>query len=194
MGSGGVAARKILGAVDLGGVFDDLEVVLLGKLQDRVHVHGMAVDVDRHDGLELAVALLYLRFDFGADLAHVHAPGAGVAVHKDRDAAVVDDRLGAGDDGEGRHDDLVARPEAEAGDGRLEGRGAVAHGDAVFHAAVGGPFLLEFLDETAGGGDPAGAEALRDIFDLALTDKRFVDGDYGHTLSTSKRVLSPSPT
>jgi len=179
LGDWSAPAGEIFGPVDLGGVFDDLEIVFFGEFQDRVHVHGMAIDMHGHNGFQLPVALFYFCFDLFPDLNHVHAPSAGIAIHKDRNAAVVDDRLGTGDDGEGGHNDLVARFQANAADSRLEGRGAIAHGDAVFHAAIRGPFLLEFFNKPTRGGNPTGAEALVDVFNLSFADQGFVNRNEG---------------
>jgi hypothetical protein len=53
---------------DFGGVFDDVEVVFLGKIQEGIHVHWQSVDVDGHDGFGAGS-------DFGFNLGYVHVPG-----------------------------------------------------------------------------------------------------------------------
>jgi len=187
----GITASQILGAVNLGGIFDDLEMILFCNRQNRIHVHGVSVDVDRHDGFKFPVALIDFHFNFFKNLRHVHAPGSGIAIHEDRNAAVVEDCLHAGDDRKSGHDDLVARMQANTSDGSLKGSRTITHGNTVFHAAVIGPFLLEFFDEAACRRYPAGAKTLVDVFDLLCADQGFTDWNHEH--SSSNLVLSPSP-
>jgi len=97
LGAIGGAACEIFGTVDLGGVLNDFEVVPLGQVQDRVHIHGVAIDMDGHNGLKTSIAaflLCHFPFDLFPHRLHVHAPGAGVAIHKNGNTAVIDDSLG----------------------------------------------------------------------------------------------------
>ena len=136
-----------------------------GEPEDRVHVHRMPVDVDRHDGPRPAG-------DPGLDLRDVHAPGLRVGVDQDRRRPRVDDRQRARDDREGRQDDLVARADAEGRDGQLQGDRPVGDRDAVSAPAVLGPGRLERVDEAPARRDPAGLEALGDVLRLALAEDR----------------------
>ena len=93
----------IHGQMCLAGIFDHLELVLLGDLHDAVHIAGLAHHVHGHDGLGVfgdpffhvvGVDLIRLRVQVGQ---HRQGPGG-----QDRgDCAGV---------GIGRGDDLVARP------------------------------------------------------------------------------------
>ncbi len=138
---GGVAERArrpalVGGAVRLAGVLDDRQAVSRGDLGERVHVHGLPVQVHGHDRGGA-------RRDRGPDGCGVHETVALEAVHEDRRGADVAHGLGGGDERVGRDDDLVAGPHARGDQRELHGVGARAHPDRVVAAAEGGEGLLE---------------------------------------------------
>src|SRR4029079_6203165 len=61
--------------------------------------------------------------------------------------------------------------------GRIERGRTAADGDAVLHAAVVRPRLLETLDVRPLARDPAAAHAVEHVRRLALRDQRFVHGN-----------------
>ena len=82
-----------------------LEPVLVGDLLDALHVAGLAVAVNGHDGRGL-------RRYGGLDLVGIHAAVRGVDVHEHGLYAVPPDRVGGGDEAERRSDDLAGYPES----------------------------------------------------------------------------------
>ena len=98
----------VAGAMGLGGVLDDVEPVLGGEREQRREVGRPAVEVDRQDGARA-------RRDLAPRVRGVDPPGPGIGVHQDRSRARVAHRVGGGDEGEVRHQDLVPRPEPEDG-------------------------------------------------------------------------------
>ena len=57
-----------------GGVFDDHQVMPPGNITERLHIHRMPINVDRHYGPGA-------RSDFSLDLPDIHAPGARITIH-----------------------------------------------------------------------------------------------------------------
>ena len=88
----------------------------------------MAVDVHGYDGLGA-------RRDLVGHLLDVHLPVVRFAIDQHRRGAAVGDGVDGGDHGEGGHDHLVARLQAQGGQGQVQGDGAVGAGDAVARAA-----------------------------------------------------------
>ena len=154
--------------MDLRSIFDDGKAMLLREAQQWIHIHGVAIDVNRHDGARA-------RRDPVLDLLDVDAPRLGIAVDQDWNAIAVGDGQGAGDDGEGGKDDFRSRFQVETVDGHLQRRCAVADRDSVAPAAVSCPLLFEFIDEPARGRDPAGPYTFEQVFRFARTKQRFVD-------------------
>jgi hypothetical protein len=113
------------GAVRLCGVVEHHEAVPPRQRQDRVEVHGVSVEMDREE-----------RPSPWADgvLDSVRRPPAGhrAGVDGHGDGAHVHDRQPGGDEGVGRHHDLVAGPHAERAEAQREGVQPVpdAHGRA----------------------------------------------------------------
>src|SRR5688572_13744892 len=154
-----------------GGVFDDAKVVFRGECQDRIHINWKSIDVDCHDRFRAFG-------DAGLDGRYVHVPGARVAVYQDRNRAEPGYRRSARDDREGRHDDLVAGPEAQSGARGVERGGSVTDGDSVLAAHSGREFFFELAYERAFGGDPAGIYALVEILAFVAVEDWLVDGDH----------------
>ena len=151
-------------------VLDDFQAVGGGHIQDRVHIHRQAVDVHHHDGLRPGCA-------FGGDLRRIHVPGVGVAVHQDRRGAGPDHRQGAGNYGEGRQNDLVARTDIEGGDGQFQRGRAVGDGNAVGAAGGGREPLFELANERPGRRYPAGVDTRVHVFPFVAGEKRLVHRD-----------------
>ena len=158
------AGPATVGLADsLGGVLDQLEAVARDQVQHRVYVHRQPVDMHHHDGLGV-------RGDLGFDLGDVHVPGQGVGVHQDGGSAGTDDLVDAGNDGEGGQNHLIARPDTQRFDRRIQRRRAIAHRDAMLTPATGGERLLKALDERPLRRDPAGVDALGEVFLLVAVE------------------------
>ena len=128
----------------LAGVFDDRQAVSRGDLGERVHVHRLPVQVHGHDRGGA-------RRDRGPDGSGVHETVALEAVHEDRRGADVAHGLGGGDEGVGRHDDLVAGTHSSGDQRQLDGVGAGAHPHRVAAAAEGREGLFELREFGAHG-------------------------------------------
>ena len=84
---------------------------------------------------------------------------------------------GAGNYGEGRHNDRVARTDIEGGDGQLQRARAVGDGDAVGAAGGGREPLFELANERPGRRYPAGVDTRVHVFPFVAGEKRLVHGD-----------------
>ena len=109
-------------AVRLAGVLDDGQAVAVGDRLDHVHVGDEPEEVDRADRPGP-------RRDRRLDPLGVDQVGVRLDVDEDRRGAGVEDRVGRRGEGVRDGDDLVARPEAEAGEDGHQGERAVGHRD-----------------------------------------------------------------
>jgi len=171
-GLGRIPFREIFRPMNFCGVFDDRQAMLFRDAEDGIHIHWMSIDVDGHDGSCTGSNLLL-------DLRDVHAPRLGIAIDEDRDTAAIDHCQCTRDYREGGEDDFIARFEFQTVDGDLEGRGAIADGDAVLPPAIRRPLLLKFIDKSACGGNPAGANAFEKILGFLWPQERLVDRYHG---------------
>ena len=131
------AGAAVAGAEALRGILDHRQASMArGDAVQGVHVADLAVQTDRHDGPGA-------RRDQRLHLAGIHQAGVGLDVGEHRPGAQQHDHLGGRREGEGRGDDLVARPYAERHHGHQQGLGARGAGDAVPGAAAGFQRLLE---------------------------------------------------
>lgn len=69
------AATRVLHAKGVGGVVDDLEVVVVGNLLDGLNIARVAIAMHRHDGRGL-------RCDGGFDAGGIKVEGVGVHIYK----------------------------------------------------------------------------------------------------------------
>ena len=114
----------ILRAESFGGVFHHEDAVLSGDSHNRVHVARMAVEMHRHDGL-------CARRDFTLEVRWIKRPRIARHVGEHRLCAEMDDDIRAGGEGEVRHDDFIARPDAERGEREVERGGAVRDAERI---------------------------------------------------------------
>ena len=134
-----------LDAEGVRGVVYHFEPVLIRDLLDALHVAGLAVAVNGHDGRGL-------RGDGGLDLVWVHAAVRRVDVHEHGLDAVPPDRVGGGDEAERRGDDLAGYPERlQRGDER---QGAVGEEADIRDLEVFAEGLLKFPVVVPVVGDP----------------------------------------
>ena len=147
-----------------------------GDLEDGLHVGGDAGVVDGDDGAGAFGDRFF-------DQALVDVEGVGADVDETDARPAQGEGVGGGDEGVGRHDDLVARLEV-AEDGRhLERGGAgvgqqhLAGAEAFFHPGVA------LLRELAVACEVAAEDRLGDVVLLLADDERAVEGDL-HRLPT----------
>ena len=134
-----------LDAEGVRGVVYHFEPVLIRDLLDALHVAGLAVAVNGHDGRGF-------RGDGGLDLVWVHTAVRRVDVHEHGLDAVPPDRVGGGDEAERRGDDLAGYPERlQRGDER---QGAVGEEADIWDLEVFAEGLLKFSVVVPVVGDP----------------------------------------
>jgi len=109
----------------MGSVFDHVQVVLSGDLEDGGHVAGVAGIMHDDDGFGA-------RSDAGCDRSRrdgkvVRAGDVG----EDHAGTSVEHGVGGGDEGQGGDDDLVSRSDAECHTGKVEGFGGVGDAQTV---------------------------------------------------------------
>lgn len=123
----------------LGGVFDDVEIVLLCNGFDGVHISALTIDMDRDDdGGFVGDGLLYA--------VGVHAVGLWVDVDHDRNATRMNDGFKRGEERMGGDDGFETGFEIEGFDGEREGIGTVGTGKPVVGVAIRCEILLECAD------------------------------------------------
>src|SRR5262249_16875194 len=92
----GFPPSQVLRSCYFGRFFDYCQPMLLGYFQQRIHVHGMSINVHRHDGARAASNLSF-------NLLNIHAPGVRIAIDKNRHTAVLNDGQGTRNNSERRH-------------------------------------------------------------------------------------------
>jgi hypothetical protein len=116
-------ASAIAGAERLAGVLDEGELVGRRQLGEAIELGRVTEDVDDEDSPRVLG-------DRGAGRFGIHVERAWIDVDEDRSAALVEDRVGGGDERERRRDDLVARADAGQAHGEVQaGRPARDGGD-----------------------------------------------------------------
>jgi hypothetical protein len=172
---GRVAARADLdapvdGAQRVRRVLDDPEAVPHRQRPQRGHVGRLAGEVHRDQRARGGR-------DPARDVGGVDAQRLGVDVGEDRARTAQLDDVGRRRPGEGRHDDLVARPQPERGHGQVQARGRGVHGDRLAHAEPLAESGLEALDLRPAR-DPARAQRVDHLGDLVVLDRRAREGQW----------------
>ena len=101
-----------------------------------------------------------------ASVARIEIEGLRLDVAEHRHGAEQGDRLGGGEEGEARHQDLVARLDAEGAEREHQGVGAVADADRAGHAEEARERFLELLDLRAENERSAGEHRLPAALEL----------------------------
>ena len=125
----------------LGGIFDDLQAVLPGNLEDGTHVGRMAVQVNGDDGLGAKRRALCLQV--GPELLGRQGENAGIDVHKDGLGVGGNDAADRRDRRIGRGDDRVPRLDPAGPQRQVQGFGSRANPDGLAGPAVDGELALE---------------------------------------------------
>ena len=180
----GIAEAADRPAVDRRGeslarVLDDREPVTLGDRADRVHVGGIAPEVDGHDGARPSGdRRRQTRGIQGVLLVDVHEDRAGTGRH---------DGAQGRDERVRRHEHLVARAHARGLERQHQGVGAGVHPDRVTHAHELGDALLEL-----GQGGPERVVAARDQA-ADVRDDRLDLGELAVEIREGDSHVSPDP-
>ena len=143
-----------------GDVLDHGQAVSVGDGQDGLHVATHAAEVHRHDRAGA-------RGDGGLDSRRCDVVGLGIDVGKDWNEARIQDGRHAGEEGDGRDDDLGAALEAEGLEGDLKGAGSAVEANPVAGVVGRGESLLEFDDRIVVGA-VAGPQPLGQRRDVVL--------------------------
>ena len=122
--------------VGLGGVLDDRNAAAATDLQQRPHVGGLAVEMNRQDRPGSAR-------DLSLDLAQVHRVGDRIDVDEDRPGPDVADGPGGRHERHRHRDDLIPGPHSRADQGQVQRRGPRVHAHAEPGTDVVGEGLLE---------------------------------------------------
>ena len=142
-----------------------------GELAERIVLAGDAGEVDRHDRPRPLG-------DGGLDGGRVDVQRQRVHVHDDRRGAEVEDDLGRRGERVGRHDHLVAGPEADRFERKVHRGRRRVDGHGVLRADVLGELTLELLGARSGR-DPAAPQRVHDLGDLVVFDARAVERQPG---------------
>jgi len=143
------------GSRTVSGVFDDVEVVLTGEIEDGRHIAGITAVVHDDDGFGA-------RGDAGRNGGRGDGEVVGAGdIGEDNAGAGVEDGVGGGDEGEGGEDDFVPGANAKGNAGEMQGFGGVGDGEAVGAAGQLGEVVFEVGGDFAHG-EPFGMEDRED--------------------------------
>ncbi len=104
----------------LTGVFDHRQTMFLRDRENRVHVRGLSVEMNRDDGLGS-------RCNCRLDSCRIHRPVVGLDVDEHWLCAGVLDRCDRGDKGERYRDHLISRTDASCQECQVKGARAAVH-------------------------------------------------------------------
>src|SRR5574340_1180265 len=158
MAEGAGAAAVPTGAMRVGAVFNDDQVVFFGEGEDGVHIGHVRAEVDGDDGPGA-------RGDGLLGEERVEAVIGGVDIDDDRDGAGGHGSGGGGLEGVGWDDDFIAPADAGGAQGDFHGNRTVGHGDGITAALHEGEFLGELGGARAGIGEAAPAAGFDDSGD-----------------------------
>ena len=143
----------------LGGVLDEYDLVARADLAERVVVAALAVQVDRDHRAD-TTSRSAPAGDRAVEELRIDRPRRGVRVDEHGDGSRVDDRVGGRCEGEVRAHDLVARPDPEDDEGKVQRRRPAREGDGVRGSRGRSQFVLEGIDVRPERRDPVGGDRL----------------------------------
>ncbi len=129
-------------------------------------VGALPIEVDEDHGLGQSIGA-GARLQLLGQQRGVHVPGGALAVDEDGPTALVDNRVGAGREGERRDHDVVARADAGQNQRKVERGRARGDGGGIARANGLGKLTLKRIHMRAHGGNPVGGEGFVDIDLLA---------------------------
>src|SRR5262249_20870354 len=115
--------------VCLGSIFDDVQPMLLGHLEDGIHIRRMPIKVDNHNCLGPLGHLLL-------NLSWIHIPGIPLTVHQYWMSAHETHSVRCRDVCDGRDDNLVPGANTESNQCQMQGCGPARNGDSVSYVAI----------------------------------------------------------
>ena len=136
MSQAAAALPMMGGAVCLCCVFQHRQAVPFGNGQDRLHVHGTAIQMHHCDGAGTGR-------DGRSQRIRIQAGVVRSRLHRHRRGPRVAHGQPGGNVGVAGHDHFITRADSPASQRQLQGIQPVAHRDAVLHAAVGRKGCLE---------------------------------------------------
>jgi hypothetical protein len=156
-------AAFVFGPDGLAGVLDHRQTVGPSDFQQRVHVGGLAEDVNRQEGFGRAepepafpkrrgepasgrAAALAQVMDGLGRLLRADVQGERVDIHKHRDRAFVEDDVGGGDEGERGGEDEIAFADAGGDDAEVKAGRAAGDADGERGPDIRGEAPLEFRE------------------------------------------------
>jgi len=110
-----------------------------GDVHDRIHIDRMTVEMHRYDPLGP-------RRDLRLEQFGIQVEGTTVIVHKNRGGAATPHRIGAGDIGQVRDQNLIAWPQVQSHKGQVQGRGPVVDGYGMLDVTKRSKSSLEIGD------------------------------------------------
>ena len=112
-----------------GGVLDHGDSVFGAGSEDGVHIGALAIKVDHDQRLGKPVRHRPLSQGAGQDLG-IQVPSGAVAIHKDRHAALIDDRVGGRNEGKGGTEHFIAGTDSHHAQRKVQRRGSAGQSDS----------------------------------------------------------------
>jgi hypothetical protein len=144
------------GPVRLASVLHNPQTVFIGDGHQSIHVDRMAVQVHRDDGLSA-------RCHPALELIQVKVPGIMIHVSEHGASSCVDNGIGGSHIGQRRHNDLVARSDAQREQSQMESVGATRNSDSVTDPTEVSHSALEALNVYPLGGYPSRENAVSSV-------------------------------
>ena len=140
----GVAVRAdalslIARAMGLGGVLQHVKLVFAGNRKDRIEISGLAIKMHRQDNPRAGR-------DRRLDQLRVYIECALVRLNGNWRRAALAYSEPSGDVSIRRHDDFIARRDAERAQGEMQGGKTIGDADGEFRLAIGRELRLEGVD------------------------------------------------
>ena len=158
--------RKVFCTVGLASIFDDDQVVSLGKLKDGTHVRHLAVQVHGNDSCNRSSRLFVeqflghtvevaLCFQVFLKFHGIHGVSALIDIHEVRTSAGLGDGLGGRDKSVGDCNDGITRTDPGSDQGEPQSIRSASDADAILHIAELGKIFFEVFhhrpaNETSG--------------------------------------------
>jgi hypothetical protein len=130
-------------------VLDERDAMARAHVDQRLDLRRLTEDVHRLDGARQPLATPRPPLDLVDEEARLHVPGLALRVDQQHPAALVEDGVGRGDEGQRRHRHLFPVGHADEAQGDVDGGRAAGAGHRVARPDVGGELALEPLDERA---------------------------------------------
>ncbi len=152
--------REVLCAVCLAGILDNDQFVAVSKLENRIHVRSLTVDVHRDNSRDRCLACpvkclagfaveVAFPLEIFLKLGRVHAIGPLIDVHKIRPCTRLADGFCGRNERVGHRDNNIARLDARCQQGKQNGVGPAGDSEAVRSIRKARKIALESLNHWA---------------------------------------------